>query len=92
MKKLNLVLALGCGLAGGVLSHHLAPPPVQAQSPPAPAAEVRARSFVLVSQEGRVVGTFAAEAGGRPAIRLFDSTGREVWSAEAPRVRAATGR
>ncbi len=92
MKKLNLALALASGLVGGVVSHYLAPQTVEAQSPAAPAAEVRARSFVLVNDKGEVVGRFSAEPGSRPAIRLFDATGREIWSAEGPVLRAATGR
>ena len=92
MKKLNLALALAAGFAGGVLSHALTAPAVLAQSPAAPAAEVRARSFLLVNENGQVVGRFSAESDGRPALRLFDSTGHEVWSAEGPLLRAATGR
>jgi len=92
MKKLNLALTLASGLVGGVVSHYLAPPSVQAQSPAPPAAEVRARSFLLVNDKGVVVGKFSAEQGGKPAIRLFDATGREIWSAEGPVVRAANSR
>ncbi|HMD31940.1 MAG TPA: hypothetical protein VKG84_08520 [Candidatus Acidoferrales bacterium] len=92
MKKLNLALALASGLVGGVASRYIAPQTVEAQSPAPPTAEVRARSFLLVNDKGAVVGRLAAESGGKPAIRLFDSTGREIWSAEAPRVHAAAGR
>jgi len=92
MKKLNLALALVSGLVGGVASRYLTPPSVEAQSPAPPAAEVRARSFLLVNDKGAVVGKFSAEPAGRPAIRLFDATGREIWSAEGPVMRAATGR
>ena len=91
MKKLNLALALAAGFLGGVLSHYLAPPVVQAESPAVP-AELRARSFLLVSEKGTVRGTFALDSQGRPALRLFDATGREVWSAEGPFIRASTGR
>ena len=91
MKKLNLALALAAGFAGGVLSHSLAPPAVQAETPVAP-TELRARSFLLVNEKGAVRGTFALDANGRPALRLFDANGREVWSAEGPTIRAATGR
>jgi hypothetical protein len=92
LRKLNLALALVSGLVGGVVSHYLAPPSVQAQSPGPAAAEVRARSFLLVNDKGVVVGRFSAEPGGKPAIRLFDASGREIWSAEGPVMRAATGR
>jgi hypothetical protein len=90
MKKLNLGLALAAGFVGGMLSHTLTAPAVQAESPAA--AEVRARSFLLVNEKGQVVGKFSAESGGRPSIRLFDATGREIWSAEGPVMRGATGR
>ena len=92
MKRLNLVLALASGLVGGVASRYIAPPSVQAESPATPVAEVRARSFLLVNDEGAVVGRFAAESGGKPAIRLFDCSGHEIWSAEGPTIHAATGR
>lgn len=92
MKKLHLALALAAGFAGGALSHFLALPAVRAESRPAPVAEVRAHSFVLVNGEGRVLGTFTADSEGRPALRLFDANGREIWSAEGPSLRASTGR
>ena len=92
MKKLNLALALAAGFVGGVLSHSLTAPAVQAQSPSPAAAEVRARNFLLVNESGQVVGKFSAESDGRPAIRLFDPSGREIWSVEGPLLRAATGR
>lgn len=92
MKKLNLALALVAGFVGGALSHSLTAPTVHAQSSAPVAAEVRARSFLLVNENGQVVGKLAAESGGRPAIRLFDAAGHEIWSAEGPIVRAATGR
>ena len=93
MKKLNVALALAAGFVGGALSHYLAPAPVRAEALPPVPAEVRARSFLLVNEYGSVIGKFTAARGGRPSIRLFDPTGREIWSAEAPPlVRTATGR
>jgi len=92
MKRLHLALAVAAGFAGGVLSHSFTALTVHAQSPAAPAAEVRARSFLLVDDHGVIVGKLSAESGGRPAIRLYDAGGREVWSAESPLLRAATGR
>jgi hypothetical protein len=92
MKKMNLALALASGLVGGVISHYLAPQTVHAESTASPVSEVRARSFLLVNDKGVVVGRLAAESDGKPAIRLFDSSGREIWSAEGPSVHAATGR
>jgi hypothetical protein len=93
MKKLNLALALAAGFVGGALSHYLAPTPVRAETLPPVPSEVRARSFLLVNDRGGVIGTFTADSSGRPAIRLFDSSGREVWRAEGAILRAAaTGR
>ena len=92
MKKLNWVLAVAAGFVGGALSHYLAPTPVRAEALPPVSAEVRARSFLLVNEYGSVIGKFTADRGGRPSIRLFDASGREVWSAEAPSIRTATGR
>ena len=92
MRKLNLALALASGLVGGIVAHYLAPLSVEAQSPAPVPTEVRARSFILVNDKGTVVGKFSAEPGSRPAIRLFDASGREIWSAEGPVLRAATGR
>lgn len=92
MKKLNLALALAVGFVGGAASHYLIPAPVRAEAPPPVPAEVRARSFLLVNEQGSVLGKFTVDRGGRPSIRLFDSTGREVWSAEGPSMRVATGR
>jgi hypothetical protein len=92
MKKLNLALALASGLVGGLVSHYLIPQTVEAQSPAPPAKEIRAQSFVLVNESGSVLGKFTVDGGGKPAIRLFDARGREVWSAEGPAMRASTGR
>jgi len=92
MKKLHLALALAAGFAGGTLSHLLGAAPVMAESRPAFVTEVRAHSFVLVNEQGRVLGTFTSGSEGRPALRMFDTNGREIWSAEAPSLRASTGR
>jgi hypothetical protein len=92
MKMRNLVVAFAAGLMGGLLSQAIATKPVLAESPAAPPREIRAQSFVLVNESGSVLGKFTVDSGGRPAIRLFDAKGREVWSAEGPVIRAATGR
>ncbi len=92
MKKLNMVLALAAGFAGGALAHYLAPAPVRADTLAPVPAEVRARSFLLVNEQGSVLGKFTVDRAGRPSIRLFDPSGREVWSAEGPSMRVATGR
>ena len=92
MKKHNLALAMAAGFLGGALSHYAAPPTAKADTPAPAPSELRARSFLLVNEKGAVRGTFSLDASGRPALRLFDTNGREVWSAEGPSMRAATGR
>ena len=92
MKIRNLVLAFAAGLMGGFLSQAMVTKLVLAESQPPPAAEIRARSFLLVNDKGVVLGTFSAERGGKPAIRLFDAAGHEIWSAEGPSARPATSR
>ena len=77
MNKTAIALAFAAGLTGGVASHVLVPPSVHAESYP---REVRAQSFVLVNDQGKVLGTFAEEAG-RPVLKLFDGSRREIWSA-----------
>ena len=42
--------------------------------------EIRAENFLLVNEKGVVVGRLSND-GARPAIRLFDEHGREIWSA-----------
>jgi hypothetical protein len=65
--KLVVAIALGAGLCGSLLTRYIAPPPVFAQTPAAPAAtiadEIRARNFVLVNQSGSPAGTFTVEEG-----------------------------
>jgi hypothetical protein len=80
MNKKSVVLAFAAGVLGGMASHYLSPQLVHAQSQALPATEIRAASFVLVNEKGVVLGTLAEDAG-RPAIRLFDQHGREIWSA-----------
>jgi len=91
MKK-NLVLALAAGLVGGALSHYLFPGVVRAEGAGYAPPELRARSFLVVDDRGHVVGKFTADASGRPAIRLLDMSGHEIWSAEPPPAHGAVGR
>lgn len=103
--KLTIAVALAAGLAGGMLTRFIAPPPVFAQAfqtpgpqPPAaqtpaaqtPTDEIRAKSFVLVDQANRAVGTFTVDpdfAGGARVGRgmgqvvLKDANGKVVWRA-----------
>ena len=77
MRKTTVALAFAAGLLGGIASRYLSPQPVLAQSMP---PEIRAQRFVLVNEEGKVVGTLSHESG-RPALKLFDAKGQEIWSA-----------
>ena len=78
MNKRNIVLSFAAGLLGGAMSHYLSPQLVHAQSR-AP-KEIRAESFLLVNEQGAVLGTLSDESG-RPSLKLFDERGREIWSA-----------
>ncbi len=78
MSKRNILCAFAAGLLGGIASHYVSPQPAHAESS-AP-RELRAESFVLVNEKGLVIGTLTDEAG-RPALKLFDERGREIWSA-----------
>ena len=80
--RLQLVLALAAGFAGGMVTRYVAPAPVLAQAQPPALQEIRAQSFVLVDNSGSVVGTFrpsSPQPGRTPAVVLLDSSGREVW-------------
>jgi hypothetical protein len=60
-KTLTIVLALGAGLLGGILTRYIAPPAAHAQDQAAIAKEIRAQSFTLVDQFDHTAGTFAYE-------------------------------
>jgi hypothetical protein len=77
MSKRLVAVAFVSAVLGSVMSHYLWPQSVFAESSP---AEIRARKFVLVNEQGSVLGTFAEEANG-PALKLFDANGREIWFA-----------
>jgi hypothetical protein len=89
----NLVLALGAGLLGGLVSRYEAPVPVFAQTRPAPAPEpreIRAQSFVLTDDQGEIVGTFKASAPRLkelPTVVLLDRWGRETWRGKGAFIR-----
>jgi hypothetical protein len=83
-RKLNLLLALAAGLAGGLLSRYVGPVSAFAQTQPP--QEIRAESFVLVGPNNNVVGTFRASApmpkpGSRQTIVLLDANNQEIWRA-----------
>ena len=77
MSKRIVAAAFAAGLLGGIATHYVWPRPVLADSS---AVEIRARKFVLVNERGAVIGTLAEEANG-PALKLFDTNGREIWVA-----------
>ena len=89
--KLGLAFALFAGLAGGMLTRYIAPPPVFAQTQTPVTKEVRAQSFVLVDAAGRAAGTFSADAAGAGLspyrIVLRDANGSEIWSAGGSAIR-----
>src|SRR5580693_1694573 len=97
MNTMTVVVALVAGLAGGVVSRYISPAPVLAQHAPAqrPApVVVRAQRFALVNPDGTVVATFALDQSKpldgvpfKPAIRLLDSNGTEIWRAGGNPVR-----
>jgi hypothetical protein len=77
MSNRIVAAAFTAGLLGGIANHYVWPRPVLADSS---AVEIRARKFVLVNEHGAVIGTLAEEANG-PALKLFDTNGREIWAA-----------
>lgn len=65
----NTAIAVAAGLAGGVLTHWIAPPRVFAQNPTPAAKEVRAQSFTLVDSDEHPAGTFSVESrSGTPCL------------------------
>ena len=89
MKRgIGFAAALVAGLVGGTISRYISPVSALAQGKTAPAAEIRAQSFVLVDSSDQTVGTFTttprANARGVTTgsrIVLRDKNGREIWSA-----------
>jgi hypothetical protein len=84
-----------------------APVFAQAQAtPPGPATPVpkdmRAQRFTLVGEDGSVLGTFGVDPmmrervngrlRGNPSIKLFDESGKEIWSAGGSGFRTLSGR
>ena len=98
MKALSLTLALGAGLAGGLLSHYIWPPSVRAQPRPQTPQEIRAQNFILEDANGRTLGIFSPETqrngipqrGASGTIRLFDERGREIWRSPTRGIYPAT--
>ena len=80
--RITIALALAAGLAGGLLTRYIAPPPVYAQA--SVTDEVRARSFTVVDEKGDSIGTLTAESNrlgtfrGVPHLVMKDSNGRTL--------------
>jgi len=75
--KATVVLALAAGFLGGIVSQHIAPPPIYAQAQPAVPREIRAESFVIVDTNGVPRGAFAINGrNGRPMLEMRDRNGR----------------
>lgn len=93
MKKLNIGLSIAAGLLGGIFSHYIWTQPVQAQNQTPAPKEVRAQSFVVVNEKGETQGvlTFGEPKNGRTSVKLFDSNGREIFSAGGNPMRPLSG-
>ena len=97
MSLRTLISTVAAGFLGGILSHYIWAPAVQAQAQTP--KEIRAQSFVLEDADGRTLGTWSVEPprpgslarGTRGAIRLFDDRGREVWRVPMRGIIPATG-
>ena len=83
-RTLTLALAFAAGLLGGALSRYMTPTIVFAQAQSTAPKDIRAQRFSLVDEHGTVRGIFAVENDGSATIKLFDSSGREVFSAGPP--------
>jgi hypothetical protein len=93
MKKLNIGLSIAAGLLGGIFSHYVWTQPVQAQNQTPAPKEVRAQSFVVVNEKNEIQGvlTFGEPKNGRTSVKLFDSNGREIFSAGGSPMRPLSG-
>jgi len=89
MNKRSIVLSLAAGLLGGAISHYLSPQLVHAQSQAI--KEFRAERFILVNEQGAVLGTLDHDKG-MPSFKLFDEKGREIWSAGVVSTNVPTAR
>jgi hypothetical protein len=86
--KTNVVVGLVAGLLGGFLAHYADVRSVHAQDGllAVPTKEIRASRFVLVDDANKVEGVLTFDSSdrkmpnGSPAIKFFDSAGKEVFS------------
>jgi len=85
-------LALAAGLLGGTLSRYVTPTTVLAQTQSTAPKQIRAQHFILVNEDGIVLGVFAVDSsvtihgfkqkGSNAPIGSFDDSGREVFRAD----------
>ncbi len=80
--KLTILLAAAAGFIGGVLSHFVTPFPVHAQA--TAQQEIRAQRFLVVDNNGDVLGAFGAEVNGTAQVEVKDPTGHVHWYARSP--------
>ena len=98
--RLTIILAFAAGICGAMLTRIIAPTPALAQAPKAVVQEIRARNFVLVDRQDRVVGKFTYVSDPNPSsnnprrsrIVLLDPTGQEIWSVGANKFRPLSER
>jgi len=75
----TLSVALAAGLLGGLISRYVSPVAAFAQAQTQ--REIKAQSFVLIDDQGNIVGTFRPSADRTPTVILLDRNGREIWRA-----------
>jgi hypothetical protein len=86
MNRMTVVVAFAAALLSGIISRYISPTPVQAQAQTTAPVEVRAQRFALVNSAGVLAAIFTVDQP-RPnvpykrAVRLYDATGKEIWSA-----------
>jgi len=99
-QKLNLTLAFAAGSVGALLTRYVVPMPAFAQAQQPVVQEIRAKSFILVDGQDRVMGKFTyvpdpglpSKAPPRGRVVLQDPTGREIWSVGGNSFRPLTER
>jgi hypothetical protein len=84
--KTTFALALAAGFLGGIISQHITPPRVFAQSPSPAPKEIRAESFVIVDANGKPRGAFGISEKWGPAVRNHRFQGSRHHSSIRPRM------
>ncbi len=73
--NLTIALAMAAGFLGGLVSRYWMPAPVYAQTQTPAPAEILARKFVVVDENGKPRGVFGIEANGAPVIEIANGQG-----------------